>query len=176
MSLSVKEWNVVYYDISHHKLERSLFNKLSEVKRRGMREYSKSVFVSKLNITPCLPVYQTIYSVYLHLLRRVIRISPSTKQIYKETNIVLLRIFILRQKRNPYFSVYKTMYITKQLLFYSVLSFYVNNEVPISPSPSKYIRSKRQIRILGVQIHANTNQIFYWKTILYLSLLHEEHG
>ena len=29
LSLSIKEWNVVYYDISHHKLERPLFYKLT---------------------------------------------------------------------------------------------------------------------------------------------------
>ena len=53
MSLSDKEWNVLYY-IWHHKLERPLFYKLSEVKHGGMREYNKSLFVSKLNISPYL--------------------------------------------------------------------------------------------------------------------------
>ena len=55
--LSVEEWNVVYCDISHRKLERSLFYKLSEVKCRGMRGYNKSTFVNKLSITPYLQVY-----------------------------------------------------------------------------------------------------------------------
>ena len=68
------------------------------------------------------------------------------------------------------------MYLTKQLLYYSVLPFYINHEVRISPSSSKYMWRKRQIRILRVQKHANTGQIFYWNAILYFSVLHEEYG
>ena len=61
LSLSGKEYNVVYCDMWHHKLEKPSFINLLSSNVDVWGNTDKSVFLSNLNITPYLPFLQTIY-------------------------------------------------------------------------------------------------------------------